>query len=236
MNQSLKMAGVATLGAGIGLVVGYKIAEKRLTTHFEERIQEEEELIKEFYSFTAHKKPYATPEEAAVALIKETQPKVEDPRVKTQRVQYNKIVKEEKYDGLAEFAETEEGCEIDEEKVVTQNVFDTNRDTNGPYIITQEEFMANDTGYEQATLTYYLVGETLSDARDEIIENRVDVIGPLIESNFGEGSSDANTVHIRNPKLQMEFEVVKSERSYSEDVLGEEPKMESAAQRIRRDG
>ena len=226
------VAGVASFGAG--LVVGYKVAEKRLGAQFEKRIEEEISDMREFY--TNVKQKYETPEEAAAALIPDPEPI--DPRVKTQRVQYNKIVKQQEYDGLAEFAEKEpeEGCEIDKPEVVTQNVFEMNADPNGPYIISQEEFMANETGYEQATLTFYVADETLSDQRDEIIENRVDVIGPISDVNFGEGSSDSNTVHVRNPKLQMEFEVVRSERSYAEDVLGEETVMETPNQRVRRDG
>lgn len=220
MKQSLKMAGVATLSAGVGLVVGYKIAERQLGARFEERLEAETADMKEFY--TNVKQRYNTPEEAAAALIPQTEEVAEDPRVKTQRIQYNKIVKQEKYDGLNEFSEAGESCEI-EETVVTQNVFEQARDLNQPYIISQEEFIENERGFEQATLTWYSRGGVLADVRDEPIGNVGEVIGNDFSTRFGDGSSDEHTVHVRNEKLRMEFEVVKSDRSYEEDVLGQDP-------------
>ena len=214
MNQSLKMAGVAVLGAGVGFAIGYKVAEKQLGERFETRLEEETADMREFY--TSHKKTYDTPEEAAAALIPQPEEAPEDPREKTQKVQYHKIVANKGYDGVNVF---KEGCEV-EEPEVHRNVFDE-QPHDGPVIITQEDFMANETGYEQATLTYYVKGDTLTDQRDEIFENAIDVVGPLAVHNFGEGSSDPNTVHVRNSRLQMEFEIVKSDRSYEEDVLGQ---------------
>jgi hypothetical protein len=228
MNQSLKIAGAATLGAGIGFAVGYKIAERQLAARFEERLETETAGMKEFY--TNVKQKYDSPEEAAAALIPQTEETVVDPRQKNQKVQYHKIVKAEKYDGLDEFKEeTGEECEIEE--VVHKNVFDE-QPPGVPRIITQDEFMANETGYEQATLTYYAKGGVLTDQRDDVIDNAQDVIGKEFEVSFGAGSPDPNIVHVRNDKISMEFEVVKSERSFEEDVLGQD----DVGQRARRLG
>jgi hypothetical protein len=227
MKQSLKIAGAATLGAGIGFAVGYKLAEKQLVSRFEERLDRETAGMKEFY--TNVKKKYDTPEEAAAALIPQPGGVQEDPRVNTPKIQYNKIVKTEGYDG-----DPPEGCEI-ENPVVHKNVFEEFQDPSIPYIITQDAFMANETGYEQSTLTYYVNGDTLTDERDDVIDNADDVIGKLSTANFGEGSSDPNTVHVRNEKLRMEFEICRSERSYEEDVLGQDPS-ELPHQRARRQG
>jgi hypothetical protein len=227
------VAGVTSFG--VGLVVGYKVAEKRLGDRFEQRLEDETADMREFY--TNVKQKYNSPEEAAKALIPKTEKEPEDPRVNPQKVNYNKIVKQEQYtsDGLDEFAEDNpEACEIDE-KPVHRNVFEDNQPPGVPRIITQDDFMANETGYEQTTLTYYLKGNVLTDQHDEVIDNAEEVIGPLAAHNFGEGSSDPNTVHVRNDKIQMEFEVVKSERSYEEDVLGQDGS-ESPDRRIRRQG
>lgn len=229
VNQSLKIAGVATLSAGVGVVVGYKIAEKRLVAQFEERLETETAGMKEFY--TNVKQKYDTPEEAAAALIPQVEETSQDPRQKNQRVQYNKIVKEEKYDGIDEFVE---GQPAVDQGIVHRNVFD-DPPPGDPRIITQEDFMANETGYEQATLTFYEKGGVLADTRDEVIENADDVVGRIFSSNFGEGSSDPNVVHIRNDRIQMEFEVVRSENSYERDVLGQDD-METPSQRVRRQG
>lgn len=233
VSQSLKMAGVATLGAGVGLVIGYKIAEKRLGARFEERLETETAGMKEFY--TNVKQKYDSPEEAAAALIPESEENPDDPRVKKMRTQYNKIVKGEEYDGLSEFEERQEDePPAADAKVVSRNVFD-DQNIDGPYIITQDEFMANETGYEQATLTYYEKGDTVADTRDDIIDNVDAVLGKTFATAFGEGSSDPNTVHVRNEKLQMEFEVVRSERSFDEDVLGISSD-EAPHRRVRREG
>lgn len=232
MNQSLKIAGAATLGAGIGVLVGYKFAEKRLGERFEQRLEDEIYDMREFYTNVRQK--YNTPEEAAAALIPESEKEPEDPRARAQKVQYHKIVKKEKYDGdgLDEFAE--EGAESCEIETVHKNVFDE-QPSDDPRIITQDQFMANDTGYEQATLTFYAKGGVLTDQRDDVIDNSEDVVGKLAVHNFGEGSSDPNVVHVRNDKIQMEFEILRSERSYEEDVLGQDH-TETPDQRVRRQG
>lgn len=218
MKQSLKVAGTALLGAGVGFVIGFKVTEKRLAARFEERLEEETAGMKEFY--TNVKQKYESPEEAAAALIPpDEEPIPEDPREKTQRVQYNKIVKNY-VNPLDEFkADQGEACETEE--VVRTNVFDS-QPPGVPRIITQEQFMSNETGYEQATLTFYAKGGVLTDQRDDIIDNPDDVLGKMFSEAFGEGSSDPNTVHVQVDSLQMEFEIIKSERSYEEDVLGQD--------------
>lgn len=221
MKESVKFFGGFVLGAGVGLLVGYKTMEKRLADQYEVRLQQETSDMKEFYSHTKEQ-IFKTPEEAVAALIPDKE-MPEDPRVKSQKIQYNKIVKDNHYldepsvedlaaDGSAET------CEIDE--TVHQNVFQESRNPDKPYIISQDEFMANETGYEQATLTYHAKGGVLTDDRDDQFENGAVVLGDDFASNFGKDSSDENTVHVRNESLQMEFEVVSVDLSYEQAVLG----------------
>ena len=80
--------------------------------------------------------------------------------------------------------------------------------------------MENESGYSQATLTYYTVEKVLTDARDNVIEDKFALVGGGGVSMFGEQSSDPNTVHIRNPKLHMEFEVVRHDGSFNQIVQG----------------
>lgn len=213
MNQSVKMAGIAVVGAGIGFAVGFKVAERRLGAEFDKRLEEETREMREFYSSVKQK--YETPEEAVAALIPEKK-EPEDPRVPNSRTQYNKIVKET-------YVDIPDPSEAEIEKAEqARNVFDDKaRNPDVPYLISQEEFMANDPGYEQATLTYYEKGGVLTDQRDDVIDNPKDVLVPDFATRFGYESSDDNTVHVRNEKLQMDFEVCRSERSYEEDVLGQ---------------
>jgi len=203
MDNSLKTAGVGILGAGIGFAIGYKIAEKKLAARFEERLTEETKDMREFY--TNVKKPYATPE----AAVKELIPDLEDPRVKKQRTQYNKLVSEEKY------VSPETVVVAGEPGVIVQNVSDM-----GPVIIDQDEFMTNELDHQQATLTYYEKSDQVCGERDEPIDNSEIVVGTAFKTHFGDGSSDENVVHIRNSGLHMDFEVVRSFGSYEAEVLG----------------
>lgn len=221
MDNSLKTAGIGILGAGIGFVVGYKIAEKKLAARFEERLTEETRGMREFY--TNVKKPYATPEEAVKDLIPEPAP--EDPRVKKQKTQYNKLVAD------AEYVSPDPVVVAGESGVVVQNVFDM-----GPVIIDQDTFMANDTNHEQATLTYYEKSDQVCGERDEPIDNSEVVVGTAFKTHFGDGSSDENVVHIRNSGLHMDFEVVRSFGSYEAEVLGMSDDSVPPHKRVRLEG
>jgi hypothetical protein len=213
MSQSIKIFVFSTASLAAGIVIGYKVAEQRLAEEFEERMQKEEELVKEFYSHPARKK-YSSPEEAVADLIKDP-PNGTDPREPIQKVAYHKVEKPTEDDDEGAKAAAEAG------QVLTRNVFETAPDPEKPYVISQEEFMQNDPSFEQATLTYYEKDNTLADERDDIVSDRKNTVGTEFQDRFGEGSSDNNVVHIRNEKVSMDFEVIRSERSFSADVLGE---------------
>ena len=215
MDQSLKMAGAAVVGAGIGFFAGYKLLEKRLSEQFDERMQREEELMRQHYSLV--KKPYATPQEALKDLVPEAPKADEDPRDKNMRVAYHKIVQTEYVESQGDEAEAAAAVEQ------TVSVFNnTPRDSAKPYVVAEDEYMANDSGFEQSTLTYYEADDTLVDERDEIIASPHDVIGEQFRTQFGVDSRNENIVYFRHEKLGLEFEVVRSEGSYKKEVLGEE--------------
>jgi hypothetical protein len=217
MNDAVKMAAAATLGGGIGFFVGYKLLEKRLSEAFDERIQREEEAMREHYSLV--RKPYASPQEALEDLVPEP-PIAEDPREPNMRTAYHKIVQQEEVEEDATATLDELEVAVAESQV---NIFDkVDRDAGKPYVISMDEFMANESGLSQNTLTYYETDDTLVDERDHPMAAPNDVIGSNFRVEFGVKSSDANTVHIRNEKLGLEFEVVRSYGSYKREVLGEE--------------
>jgi len=206
MNEQIKLAGVALLGAGVGFVVGYKVLEKRLSIQFDERLEQETKDMKEFYQ--AVRQPYSSPEEAVQALVL---PEVaKDPRVKNNATQYHKVVPAD--EALQEFKEPA--------KPVIKNVFDGS--AQSPRLITQDEFMANDPEHQQATLTYYEASDQLCGEADDPIENEEIVVGTEYKRKFGWESSDDNVVHVRNDGLRMDFEVVRSNGSYEKEVLGVE--------------
>jgi hypothetical protein len=224
MDNKIKLAGVSLLSAGIGFVVGYKLVEKKLEAQFEERLDKETAGMREFY--TAAKKPYATPEEAVKDLIPSSGT---DPRVKNEKTQYHKVVATEGYDNSEE--PPVQKVVAGESIPVVQNVFD-----DKPVIITQDVFMINEPGHEQATLTYYVGSDQLCGERDEPIENADMVVGTEFSENFGKDSSDPNVVHIRNVGLHMDFEVLRSEGSYEAEVLGQVDNTVPPHKRVRFEG
>jgi hypothetical protein len=217
---------IAASSLCIGFGAGYIVAQRRLTAEFEDRLEKETAGMREFYQ--AVKKPYATPQEAAAALINGEEPPQESTAEQANgKVAYHKIVKKEylpeedpeqspvTIDGEV-FSETSGG--VVAEELRHQNVFKEN-----PHIITQDEFMQNDSEYIQGQLTYYRVDKVLTDEREDVIEDQDATVGNANLLMFGDpksGSSDPNIIHIRNGRLQMEFEVCLSENSYRREVLG----------------
>jgi hypothetical protein len=197
----------------VGGTVGYKLAEKRLSDRFEERLARETQDMREFY--TIHRKKYPNPSVAAAELIPGTLLTPEE--IATENVAYHKIVKGE---GYVTSEVVVENAEVYEGKEIPQNIFDSRPDPDNPYIISQEDFMQNEGSFEQPTLTYYEKDDKLTDEREDLIDDVDKVVGLEFKVNFGEGSSDENTVHVRNERLRMDFEIVRSEGAYAVEVLG----------------
>jgi len=215
MKLLLIVTAASLISAGAGAVVGYKVAEKRLTLHFEERILKETAGMRVFYSQA--KQPFATPEEALVAMVSQEDLKGHTPSVvdMPEKIAYHKIVKSE-YPTETPPGENTPMVDFTPPPVDahTQSIFDK------PEVIPQDEFMSGESGYIQGSLTYYVEDGALADERDERIESIDDTVGQDNMFKFGYMSSDPNTVHIRNRRLQMEWEVNQNPGSYSQVVLG----------------
>lgn len=119
--------------------------------------------------------------------------------------------------------------EAEAREMVDNNVFDLDykdwdydeelptRTTEVPYILHRDEFWGEEMGYDQSTLTYYAVDDILVDQEDTPIYNYVSITGPL---RFGHGSGDENVVYVRNDKHEAEYEVLRHDSSYAEEILG----------------
>lgn len=93
----------------------------------------------------------------------------------------------------------------------------SSRDPEVPYVIHQEEFVEDEMGYHQETMTYYEGDDIMADPTDTPIYGYSGLMGEL---KFGHGSKDSNVVYIRNEKIHMEWEVLRHTSSFSEEVLG----------------
>lgn len=93
-------------------------------------------------------------------------------------------------------------------------------DNENPFIISVEEFMEERHDLEKVTLTYYEGDDVLCDDRDVAILDYEKSIGNDALSKFGELSKEPNVVYVRNEQLEIDYEIVKDRRSFTEAVLG----------------
>jgi hypothetical protein len=103
------------------------------------------------------------------------------------------------------------------------------RSTDAPYIIHIEEFVGQESGYNQDTVTYYAADDVVVDDHDEVMEDYRKLMGEL---KFGHGSQDRNIVYIRNDKWGTEWEVLLDSGSYLESVVSEKAMNEIKHHRV----
>lgn len=125
--------------------------------------------------------------------------------------------------------------------IFAEPLFDLEEETkfrteDKPYIISHDEFFAADLEYENVSLTYFETDDTLVDERDQPIDNTDEMVGDDHLVRFGHGSKDRKVVYVRNDRLNIDFEITKSNGSYLEDVLGlEAPESSSLKHSDQRD-
>jgi hypothetical protein len=87
------------------------------------------------------------------------------------------------------------------------------------YVIHLDERGQED-GYDEITLTYYQGDDVLCDAEDKVVDDQERVVGVENLDKFGHGSNDVNVVYVRNDAMQLDIEIVKSDKTYAEEVHG----------------
>lgn len=120
--------------------------------------------------------------------------------------------------------------EVDEQEEVRVNVFMAEsddswdyetelqqRDGSEPYIIHADEYINDEMGYKQDTVTYYEADDIMADISDTPIYNWRTIFGPL---EWGHGSKDKNVVYIRNENMRKEWEVLRHHGSFETEVAG----------------
>lgn len=90
-----------------------------------------------------------------------------------------------------------------------------------PYVIHYDERHEMD-GYSDLTLTLYEADDVLCNERDEVVpqEEREALVGERNLELFGHGSNDPSIVYVRNDRLELVIELIKSTNSYAEEVHG----------------
>lgn len=182
-------------GAAIGSVVTWKLIEKKYKDLADEEIESVIETFK-------NRKPRITKDE-----VKETVEKVIN-KFKEPKETVEDIVTAERYS-----IEDDEETEEDDESNYTVDV-DPGVEVIVPYVITPEQF-GEYNEYGTKTLTYY-ADNVLTDEIDNPItsDEMVTMIGPDALDHFGEYEDDS--VYIRDEMNEMDYEILKSEKTFSE--------------------
>lgn len=89
-----------------------------------------------------------------------------------------------------------------------------------PYLITVEEFLDNNPGHEQATITWFEDDDTLLGEDEEIIQDIDGIIGRRHLDMFGVKSRDAQIVYVRNENIEVDFEIIRREGSFVAAMYG----------------
>jgi hypothetical protein len=213
---------LAGLGVGIavGFFIGYRWNRSKIRAEAFRESEEEVEKIREMYRDNAKiridEKPDldAVVEERQYSILSEeeverterlTRPPVpvEEPR-RDPRVPPGPVI-EPPPDVVIKLDTSKSknvGWEFEEELAT--------RSEDRPYIIHQDEYQGNETGYKQEVLTWYAGDEVLTDEDEEPMDNADEIVDLNHMSRFGHGTDDFNVIFVRNDRLRMEYEICRS--------------------------
>lgn len=182
-------------GAAIGSLVTWKLIEKKYKDLADEEIESVIETFK-------NRKTRITKDN-----VKETVEKVIN-KYKEPKETVEDIVTAEGYS-----IEDEEETDEDDDSNYTVDI-DNDDTVITPYVIEPEQF-GEYNEYGTKTLTYY-ADNVLTDEIDNPItsEEMITMIGPDALDHFGEYEDDS--VYIRDEMNEMDYEILKSEKKFSE--------------------
>jgi len=218
-QQILILSTVAATSAVIAGVVVGKIVQKRMNLKIDSIVADEVDQTRKFYSVMTEKPPIET-------LAKREATEEEDVVAAAEMVrQYQGKVPYNNPGAIEETPEVEVHNVFVEGKVMNADDFDydaelATRSEDAPYVISFEEFQADEKDYVRNTLTWYEGDDTLTDDKEQPIPDVDAVVGEHNMVRFGHGSRDPNIVYVRNDRMEVDFEVVHNKSAYSAAVLG----------------
>lgn len=208
-------------GAAIGALICFAILKEK----YEELANEEIENIKDYYQKEMEKIDDAYEEELDNLINTMNRDMYEhDKREGTKTyVDYVKkyspdeIVKD-KYYGMPYPDVIDEDYHEDDE--LPEDPPENDLQYEKPFVISREEFDEGYPHFDKITITYYAEDDVLADEQDEIIPDIEAVVGYDSLSRFGDMSDDDCVVYVRNGRLGADYEIILTQESYSESVLG----------------
>ncbi len=196
----------ATMGLVVGLYFGYKYNKEKIRAEAFKESEEEVARIRDHYQ--------------QKAVASEPKPPVE---VLIEEKGYDRPLKAP-VPGVTEpdFVRADT-LKDDDEKVVWNYEKELEHrlaNPDDPYVIHQEEFMNDNTGYEQVVYTYYERDDVLVGDDEEHPLPHADIIVGQNNLQFGHGTDDPDVVYVRNNDRKLEMEIVRVHKSFEEEILG----------------
>jgi len=205
-----------------GAAIGAYVAKRYFQKKYEQLATEEIAEAKAYYAQLNKVEPYDTPGGALDALSERGKAAADAV------LSYQGEKRAEQSDDSIVIAE-------EDQTIMRKNIFteaatsewdqdqeQSKRDAHpeDPYILSQDEYMENEPDYKQVPLTYYAEDDVLVDEKDQPIPDIDEVVGEDNLTRFGHGSRDNRMLYIRNDRIEMAFEIVKNEGSYTREVAG----------------
>ena len=197
MNNTLSKVLIFAAGAAVGSIVTWKLVK----TKYEQIANEEIKSVKEVFGMMADS---AEDEADDDVSVKNPEPEFVQRNTREKDLQTTHDILEK--NGYVNYSDSE----------------DKNRkmeDVEKPYVIPPEEY-GELYDYDTIELTYYADG-ILADDINEIVEDVDEIVGYYSLTTFGEYEDDS--VHVRNDKLKVDYEILRSLDKYS-DVAGIGPR------------
>lgn len=191
MNSILSKIIIFTAGAAVGSAVTWKMVKDK----YERMAQKDIQAVREFYITKTTTKTTTIEEES----LEEEPDEPEKPKLPTQRELYSGFVNRLGYGDQNPPSENEE----EEEEDMCE-----------PYVISPSEY--GELEYETESLWYYEGDGVITTYFGEVIDKKdiPDMIGADFAEHYGEYEDDS--VHVRNDRLRIDFEILRDLSSYSE--------------------
>jgi hypothetical protein len=205
----------STFGIALGFIFGYRYNKERIKAEAFKESEAEVKKIREVYEqrlMAAKEKPSVEEviEERGYSIVDSVLERVERP----ERPLRPPVPVQEPFVARTEEMEKSKNDGWDYPLELSR------RTPDRPYIIHQDEFHLNESGYQQVVYSYYAGDGVFTDEHDTVLENIDNLLGLDNLTRWGHGSDDFNVLYIRNSAIQLEFEVCRTPKSYEEDVQG----------------
>jgi hypothetical protein len=211
VNSYIIVGVTAGTTLALGAVSGYLFAKRTLEPEYVAIATQEIEEAKEYYSRLYKKDEFANPVELAEALAED----LENVETAIESQIIDDVLESLEYSSDSKMPTPED---IENEALARE--IKLAKEHGHPHLLDREEYLRNESGFTQTTLTYFEEDDILVDQDDIVIPEIDDMIGLGQLSRFGVLSGDNNIIYVRNIRQEIEFEVVRNKGNYAKDVLG----------------